>query len=527
MQSRILIKFFVLIFILSALDALCQKPTKITIKQADFAKYSKALGENVYRALGNVIFEHEGALLYCDSAWMNDSSNSLQAFGNIHIRNSDTLNLYGKKLNYDGNTRIAEVIDNVKLIDRQSVLTTNRLFFDRNTQIASYITGGKIVSKDNTLTSKKGYYHTDVKQAFFRENVVMKNPKNTMNSDTLMYNTVTDIVYFYGPTIIRSDNVKNYIYCENGWYNTNTDISRFSKNALIVNGDQRMTGDSIFYDKKVDFGRAYQNIIITDTVNNLVIHGNYSEYSKAKGYSMITGKAMAIVIDAKDSLYLHADTLYNTFDKEQKTKDLFAYYHAKFYRNDLQGASDSMLYRFTDSTILLYKKPVLWSDNNQLTSDSIHILTSKKEITKFMLYSAAFIISKDSTVSYNQIKGKNMTGFFKDNHLQRIDVYSNAETIYFVREDDKSLIGINKAVAGNMHIYLKDRKIEGITYLENPTATLYPEKDIELRDRILKDFEWHGQQRPMNKEQIFQWNPEKIESEIKPKETQGAVSGGL
>jgi len=509
-----------MILLMISTSAFSQKPTKITIKQADFAKYAKALGENVYRVIGNAVFEHEGALLYCDSAWMNDSSNSLEAFGKIHIRMSDTLNLFGNKLNYNGNTRIAEVIDNVKLVDKQSVLTTDRLYFDRNTQIASYITGGKIVSKDNRLTSKRGYYHTDVKHAFFREDVALKNPKNTMNSDTLMYNTVTDIAYFFGPTIIRGKNVRNYIYCENGWYNTNTDISRFSKNALVVNGDQRMTGDSLFYNNKTDFGRAYRNIVVTDTVNNLVIHGDYSEYSKAKGYSMITEKAMAIIIDAKDSLFLHADTLYSTFNKDQKTKDLFAYYHAKFYRHDLQGASDSMLYRFRDSTILLYKMPVLWSDNNQLTSDSIYILTSKKSIKQLMLYNSAFIISKDSTESFNQIKGKNMTGFFKDNHLNRIDVYANAETIYFVREEDKSLIGINKAVSGNMHIYIKDKKIEGITYLDNPTATLYPEKDIESRDRILKDFKWHGNQRPLNKDQIFQWNTEEVKTETPPKETQ-------
>jgi lipopolysaccharide export system protein LptA len=518
--------FLVCLILFTATAMYGQQPKKITIQQADFAKYAKALGENIYRVIGNAVFEHEGALLYCDSAWMNDSSNSLEAFGKIHIRISDTLNLFGDKLNYNGNTRIAEVINNVRLVDNQSVLTTDKLYFDRNTQIASYITGGKIVSKDNRLTSKKGYYHTDVKQAYFREDVTLKNPKNTMNSDTLMYNTVTDIAYFFGPSIIRGKNVRNYIYCENGWYNTNTDISRFSKNALVVNGDQRMTGDSLYYDKKTDFGRAYNNIIITDTVNKLVIRGDYSEYSKIKGYSMITGRAVAVIIDAKDSLYLHADTLFSTFDHEQKTKDLFAYYHAKFYRHDLQGASDSMLYRFRDSTILLYKGPVLWSENNQLTADSIYILTSNKSVKQLMLFNSAFIISKDSTESYNQIKGKNMTGFFKDNQLNRIDVYANAETVYFVREEDKSLIGINKAVAGNMHIYLKDKKIEGITYLDNPVATLFPEKDIQARDRILKDFKWHGNQRPLNKYEIFRWNTEEVKTETQPKETQRTESGG-
>lgn len=513
--------FALILLLLTSWVAYGQKPSKITVQQADFGKYSKALGENIYRLIGNVIFEHDGALMYCDSALMNDETNSVEAFGNIHIKMSDTLNLYGNKLNYYGDTRTAEVIDKVKLIDRETILNTDRLLYDRNTQIASYIAGGRIISKENRLTSKKGYYHTDVKQFFFKEDVVLNNPKNTMKSDTLMYNTVSEIAYFLGPTIIKGKNNNNYMYCENGWYNTKTDFSRFSKNALVVNGNQRLTGDSLYYDKANDFGKAYKNVSITDTVNKVIIHGDYAEYSKGKGYSMVTGRAQAILIDAKDSLFLHSDTLYTTLDREQKTKDLFAYHHAKFYRHDLQGASDSILYRFGDSTILMYKMPILWTDNNQLTADSIHIITSKKEVKQMMLYNSAFIISKDSIASFNQIKGKNMIGFFKDNNLRQINVTGNAETLYFVREDDKTLIGINKAVAGKMRIYLKDKKIQGITYIENPTATLYPEKDIKPQELQLKNFRWYGDQRPKNKTEIFDWkllSPAGNEDFLKPNE---------
>jgi lipopolysaccharide export system protein LptA len=506
MPQSLSAKFFALTFLVfTSWMSFGQRPAKITVRQADFLKYSKALDKNVFRVIGNVIFEHDGALMYCDSALMNDETNSVQAYGNIHIKISDTLNLYGKKLNYYGDTRTAEVIDNVKLIDRQATLTTDRLLFDRNTQIASYLTGGHIVSDKTHLTSKKGYYHTDIKQFFFKEDVVVKSPKNTMNSDTLMYNTVTEIAYFLGPTIIKGKNNADYMYCENGWYNTKTDFSRFSKNALVVNGNQRLTGDSLYYDKRNDFGKAYKNVVITDTVNKIVILGDYAEYSKIKGYSMVTGHTQAVLIDAKDSLFLHSDTLYTTMDKEQKTRDLFAYHHAKFYRHDLQGASDSILYRFSDSTILMYKTPVLWADNNQLTADSIYIKTSHKEVSQMMLYNSAFIISRDSLLSFNQIKGKNMVGYFKNNNLSQINVTGNAETLYFVREDDKTLIGINKAIAGKMHIYLKDKKIREITYIQNPTATLYPEKAISKQELLLKDFMWHIDQRPRNRSEIFEW----------------------
>ena len=517
MNRSLSAKIFAFSFLLlTSWMSYAQKPTKVTVQQADALKYSKALGENVHRLIGHVIFEHDGALMYCDSALINDLTNSVQAFGNIHIKISDTLNLYGKTLNYYGDTRTAEVIENVRLIDKQTTLTTDRLLFDRNTSIASYVTGGHIVSGNTRLSSKKGYYHTDVKQFFFKESVVVNSPKNTMESDTLMYNTMSKTAYFLGPTIIKGTNDKNYIYCENGWYNTKTDVSRFSKNTLVVNGNQRLTGDSLYYDKRNDFGRAFRHVVITDTVNKMIIKGDYAEYSKGKGYSMVTGQTQAILIDAKDSLFLHSDTLYTTLDNEQKTRDLFAYHHAKFYRHDLQGASDSILYRFSDSTILMYKTPILWADNNQLTADSIYIITSHKEVKKMMLYSAAFIVSKDSLLSFNQIKGKNMVGYFRNNNLSQINVTGNAETLYFVREDDKTLIGVNRAIAGNMHIYLKDKKINGITYIENPTATLYPEKDVKESDVLLKDFMWHVDQRPKNKTEIFNWKENAATNTVRP-----------
>lgn len=497
-----LLNLFTVFLLVSGADA--QQPKKIKLVQADVMVYDKALGADVQRILGNAIFEHEGAFLYCDSAHLNNASNSMKAYSRVHIKSSDTLNLYGDSIYYNGETRIAEVFDHVKLIDKQTTLTTNKLIFDRMTGIAYYLTGGHIVNEQNTLDSKRGYYHTNSKDFFFREKVVLVNPDYVMNCDTLQYNTRSRISWFKGPTTIKGEDTD--IYAENGWYNTVTDISEFNENARIKNGDQVLTGDSMYYERSNGYGQAFRNIQVIDTVQNLIVSGQYALYQKALGYTMITQRPEAWLIDDKDTLFMHSDTMRATFDSAQKTKEVFAYYHVKFYRTDIQGMADSLIYASIDSTMRMHGTPALWTGDNQLTADSIYITTANKEVKYMFLYNAAFIISKDTLgAGFNQIKGRNITGYFLKNDLTSMKVEGNSETIYWVREDDGSLTGINKAYSSNMSIRLRERKMKQIVYIEKPTAVLYPEKDLGEADRLLKNFKWLGDRRPMKRQDIFTW----------------------
>lgn len=282
-----------------------QQKTSISFQADNLRNHEFDKGIRVL--VGNVIFNHEGALLYCDSAYFYTVENKIEAFSNVRIKVSDTLNIYGKKLRYDGNTKIAEIFENVKLVDDQTTLTTNYLNYDRNTSIASYIDNGKIVNKDNVLTSKLGYYYTSKKQFFFKKDVLLVNPKYTMESDTLLYNTKSEIAFFLGPTDIISK--ENKIYCENGWYNTKSDKSQFSKNSWMQTENQYLKGDSMYYDRKNKFGKAYNNVVLIDTAKNVILQGNYIENDEVLKKSMITDSALAIFVDNNDTLYLHADTL--------------------------------------------------------------------------------------------------------------------------------------------------------------------------------------------------------------------------
>jgi lipopolysaccharide export system protein LptA len=503
MQRKTLYKIIAATLLILPLWSFSQERTKILLEHADSLVHSSKIRPEFQRLMGNVRLSHDSTILMCDSAFLNDEKNFVLAYGNVHIQVSDTLNLFGDSLNYDGNTRIAKIWSNVKLIDNETTLTTDTLSFDRITKIASYEYWGKIVNEKNVLVSKHGYYHTQTKEFFFKEKVVLINPEYVMHSDTLMYNTVTKVTYFYGPSTIKGK--EDSIYCENGWYSTRTDVARFRKNGWIYHLDQVLTGDSLYYERKTGYGQAFKHAILIDTVQKTTLTGNYGELQRKKGFAFMTDSAMVKMIDKKDTLFMHSDTVYATFDTNQNIKNIRCYYKVKFFRRDLQGMCDSMSYHGRDSTMFLYHDPVLWSEKNQLTADSIKLTLLNSQIDSMILFNSAFIISIDDTNKYNQVKGRDMIGFFRNNELYKIKVIGNSETIYFAREDDRSLIGITKVYSSDMLIFVEKNQIKTITYINEPKGVTYPEKDFSPYDLKLKGFKWIEGKRPLTKMDIFHW----------------------
>ncbi len=505
--------------------------TRIELLNANTLEYDEEQGK-AKRLIGNVSFKHENAIMYCDSAYLYPE-NALDAFGNVHIQQGDTLNLYGQFLKYNGNTKKAELTKDVKLIDKDITLTSNFLNYDLSNDLAYYTGSGKIVSKENTLTSENGYYYAKTKDFFFKRNVKLVNPDYIVNCDTLKYNTLSEIAYFLSPTWIVSK--ENTIYCENGWYDTRKNIAQFNKNAKLTNPKQQLKGDSLYYNRNKGYGKAIRNIEVRDTSENIIITGDLGEYFEMEDNSIVTGHALLIQVYDKDSLFLHADLLRATTDSslreqgkaktqkqipKQKTKNLaasrdsvsqkdnsskrilLAYKKVKFYKSDMQGKCDSLVFTYKDSTMHLFTDPVIWSDKNQLCSDSIDIHTFDGKMQSMDLKSNAFISSQEDSTRYNQIKGKSMKGLFHNNALSRINVYGNGQTIYYAKDKD-ALIGVNKTDCSSMIILVRENKIDRITFLTKPDATLFPMEELSPKDLLLRDFKWWGNLRPLSKLDIF------------------------
>jgi lipopolysaccharide export system protein LptA len=478
-----------------------QDTARILLEQADTWRYDKAISPDVQRIIGNVVLSHDSAYLYCDSAWLNEVTNSVVAFGNVHIKMSDTLNGFGDSLRYDGNTRIARLLGNAKLVDNQTVLTTDTLIYDRYTRIARYDYWGKIVNDKNVLVSHYGYYCTDTKEFFFKEKVLGFSKTYNLRCDTMRYNTVTEIAYFFGPTTIVGKN--DSIYTENGWYNTKTDEARFSKRGKVFHEAQVLTGDTMYYNRTTGFGEAYINAVMVDTAENVMLGGDFGQYYREDGYAFMTDSAVVGLMDESDTLFMHSDTVKGYFDTARNVKKIYAYYHVKFYRADLQGMCDSLVYTGADSTMYMYHSPVIWSGENQLTADTISLTLRNGRMDSLVMHSSSFIISKDDSTRFNQIKGKDIVGYFLDNQLYKIRVLGNAETIYYVREDDGSMIGVNKGVSSTMLIFAEENKVRKITYIGNPAYNLYPEKDLAPNDMKLRGFIWLEEERPLEKKDIY------------------------
>ncbi|HTF02429.1 MAG TPA: OstA-like protein [Bacteroidia bacterium] len=486
--------------------------TKINLKHADRLIGDKSKGYQ--RLLGAVQFEHEGMNMTCDSAHFFLELNRLDAYGHVFIQQGDSLRMWSDFLTYDGNTRIAVASKNVRLIEGDMTLTCDAITYDLANKFAYYTTGGKIVNKDNVLTSQNGGYSSESKTLTFKHNVVLKNPQYEMRCDTLRYTPGTRVAYFLGPTNIKSTTNTNFIYCENGFYDTNNDIAQFEENAFIVTRNQTLRGDSIWYDRKNGVGKAFKNIEIKDTTQKVTIHGDYAIHYENTETSLITGNAMLIQEFDTDSLYMHADTLKSItirkkdekgnpiYEDSLTEKTVLGYHNVSFFKEDMQGKCDSLAWSSADSTMHMFGNPVLWSEASQLTATYIDLVISNGDLIRLEMKDNCFIISQEDSIRYNQIKGRKMTGYFADNILRKIYVEGNGQTLYYARSENK-LIGINRADCSKLMIWINEEKVESISFYSQPDAQLYPPGELSPSEALLKDFEWRGKERPEKVEDLL------------------------
>ena len=450
-----------------------------------------------------VQFEHQGADLWCDLAIFYQKENRLIALGNIRMQQGDSVNMTSKRIDYDGNSKLAKARENVVLRNTDMTLTTDTLYFDRAVQQAYYTTSGRVVDSANTLTSEIGRYFMEIKKYQFLDSVFIRNPEYTLESERLDYYTNSKNAYMYGPSTITGEAYK--IYCERGFYDTKVESGYGIKNTKINYNNRIIEGDSVYFDKATEFASATNNIKVTDTINNGVIEAHYAEVFKAKDSVFATYRAVSKSLVEQDTLYMHGDTLMITGKPEARI--IRAFRNSKFYKTDLSGKCDSIHFEQRTGITQLIKNPVMWNVENQMTGDSIHFKfdLETEKLDSMKVINNAFIISLDSIskTGYNQAKGKDMFGKFIENELKIVDLVKNTEVIYYMYNDDEELVGINKTICSAIRMTMANNDIEEITFITNPDGDIFPEKDLPLDSRKLKGFIWRGDERILTKDDIF------------------------
>jgi lipopolysaccharide export system protein LptA len=472
-----------------------------TIADVDWLIRDLKTGYDIHHLKGNVQIEDEDVKMWCDSAHFNAEINQLTAFSRVHIEQGDTVNLYGDHLFYDGRNKTAFVKGNVELIDKDTHLYTDSIHYDVRNRIARYNKHGRITNADNTLTSIIGVYYVFKSLFHFKDSVKIVNPDYVMTADTMDYNTTSEIAYFTGPTELNGDSL--YLYCEKGWYDTRKEITSVWKNAMIDNRKQIIHGDSLYFNDNTGYGESFRNVVIEDTTNHIAIEGNYAWYYKQPEKFMVTDKAMFIQITNKDSLFLHADTINSVTmaDKAGRFYRLMRAFHGcRIFSKDLQAKCDSLSYSFQDSVVRLYRLPVLWANENQMTSDSMAVFTKNQMTDRMELYNSAFIISQVDTVRFNQTKGRNLTGHFKENELARIDIKGNGEVVYYLLDEGK-IAGVDQSKCADIAVIMDKGQPAEVFEYQNPEGFIDP--PVPAKPVRLDGFKWFDDLRPKKKADIF------------------------
>lgn len=473
---------------------------------------------------GNVAFRHQGAKLYCDSAYFYQESNSFRAFGHVRMYQGDTLSLFSDYAYYDGNDQMAEARYNVVLTHCKTKLYTDSLNYDRLYGIGYFFEGGKMIDKDNVLVSDWGEYDTETREAVFNYSVNLKNPQFVLETDTLHYDTRTSLAHIVGPSKITSG--ASVIHTAQGYYDTDKDFARLYGRSTLENNGKTLTADSLFNDDKTKISEGFGNVVYNDTVNKNAMTSNYFWYNDSTGYAFATDSAVMKDYSQGDTLFVHSDTMkVYTFniDTDSVYRKAHCYYKVRAFRTDVQAVCDSLVYNTKDSCMTMYKDPITWNANRQLLGEVIEVFLKDSTIDHAHVINQALSAEmlRDS-LKFNQVSSREMFGFFEDGAIRMTEAVGNVQAIYYMQDDrDSSFTNMGYIETDTMRMFMKDRKLQKIWTCKQ-TGRMYPITQIPPDKKELPAFVWFDYIRPRDKYDIFNWRGKAKGTELRNIERRAA-----
>jgi lipopolysaccharide export system protein LptA len=484
------------------------KKTRIYLEHTDVQYFNRQINDQRQLLNGNVVFRHDSSFMYCDSAYFYERDLSLEAFGNVRMEQGDTLFVYGDYLFYDGNIELAQMRHHVRMVNIQqdsSVVTlyTDSLDYNRITNICYYFEGGRVVDAENELVSVYGQYSPGTKTAVFNDSVRLTNPNFILSSDTLEYSTDTKIATILGPSVIESDS--GTVYSSRGWYNTQENTSLLLDRSEVLSGEKILIGDSLVYDRVNGIGKAFGNMTLRDTAQDMTLTGHFGYYEEKTEFAFAADSACALEYSQGDTLFLHADTL-ELVTVDSTSRFLRAYRGVRFYRSDIQGICRSMYFSTKDSVLHMYGNPVLWNENQQLSGDSIIIYMADSTIDYVHVPSSALSVQLADSGCFNQLGGKDLKAYFNGKKLEHIDVDGNAETIYYPLENDGSIEMLIYTQTSYFSIWMgEDGKMEKLKWWPKTAGKVIPLPDLTEEQKTLRKFAWYEDLRPVDRHDIFRF----------------------
>lgn len=485
-----------------------QKSSQVQVTSGYFEKNPEFPEAVIYSrdANGPVHIIHDGVDMWCNQALVYFKENFVKAFGDVLVQQGDTIEMRSNYGEYNGESSLAFAAGNVTLKEPASSLESDTLYFDRVKQQAYYTSGGTVRDTSSVLTSRIGTLYTEQKKYEFSGSVVIENPEYTVRSPRLDFYSESGLAFLYGESQIESPS--STIYCQRGYYNTRSNRGHFVKNSRVDYNQRILYGDSIYFDRPSGYASATNNIKLIDSTNNMVVRGHYAEVFKPQDSVYITNRALAISVQEQDSIYIHADTLRVTGPSEQRVirgfHDARMFKPGKSLADRTSGRCDSIIVFQDRGLTKMIGRPILWTGDQQITGDTIHLIQDRvnNELDSLLVFDNAFMIQEDPD-GFNQVKGAQLVGRFTQNKLDTIDIIKNSQVVYYSRDDQNKLVGINNTVASSMQLYINEQKIKGIRFINKVPGKVYPTSEFPENARILPGFNWRGADRLFFQEELF------------------------
>jgi lipopolysaccharide export system protein LptA len=490
----------------------------VYLLHADETRFNQRINPDAQILVGDVVFRHDSMYMYCDSALFYEASNSLDAYGNVHMTQGDTLHLYGDRLHYSGDEMLAKVRENVVMIDKQMTLTTDSLNYDRTINLGYYFNWGTLEDTLNVLTSEWGEYDTQTNDAIFNYEVTLTNPNFVLTSDTLHYNTNTQIATIVGPSNIDSDN--SHIYSTLGRYYTADEHAELLNRSVLTNGEKRIVGDSLYYARHDGgYGEVFDNVVMDDYANKMRLTGDYVYYNELSDSAYATRRAIAIDYSQGDSMFIHGDTL-RLLTRHADTDSVYrivqAYHKVRIYREDVQAVCDSMEFNALDSCMTMYYDPVVWNGPQQILGEVIRVYMNDSTVEWAHIENQALIVEQISPEHFNQISGREVKAYFVNGDIDKSDVIGNVMVVYYYSEAGDSIaFGMNTTECSYLTAFMKDRQVDKLFIKEQSNGVFYPIAQIPDGKDKLDNFAWLNKLRPMSKYDIMIWRGKDEEQKLK------------
>ncbi len=490
----------------------------------------------VQTMVGKVHLKQANTQFYCDSAIYNKQSKIVEAFGNVHINDADSIHTYSQYLLYHVDSRVAYLRNKVHLTDKKISLYTDSLRYDANQKIGDYYNGGRVVNGNTVLTSKEGTYYGELKDVYFKKNVVLVDPQYNLKTDSLLYNTTSELATFITKTFIE-DSAKRNITTSEGYYDLKNKKAEFGLRPIIEDkkARTRTIANSVVTDDKTGITKLSGNAVHIDSAQGVSVLANYIESRREDGSFFATQSPLMIIKQDKDSIYVAADTLFSgrlgvqhfhrdsSAGSEDTLKGITvvsqapapgpgndsanryfkAFHHVRIFSDSMQAVCDSLYYTGVDSVFRLFTDPVVWSGENQITGDTIYMYTKNKQPHRVYVFENALAVNKIGKDLYNQLKGNRITAYFVEGNIDYMRAKGNAESIYYVQDEDSAFVGVNKVAGDIIDLRFKHKELDRVVVISEPSGTMIPFKEATEQDRFLRSFKWREARRPKTKYELF------------------------